>query len=389
MKSFEIGRAPSICFGEGTIDQVPNLVARLGVGQGPVLLVADHALLSLGLVGDLERSLSSAGLNVEIAADIAGEPKMTLVDLLIARAAATGCQAVIALGGGAAMDAAKLVAATVFGQSPVSNYALGAEPLPAESLPSIAVPTTAGTGSEVTRTAVISAEDGRKLWFWGEQLLFDQAVLDPVLTLSLPAEVTAWTGIDAVSHALEGTTAQRSSPAGDLYGYAALRLLSRALPAAVALGSDLSARGQVLWAATLAGRALDLCGTHLGHNISHALGSLAPVHHGLATGLGLEAALPLLVSRPDGREAYAQACAALGGPAEAEALPDVFIDLLRTVGIPAGVPASCAGLSAGSLSAEMKSSANRLMAENAACEISDADLEWLATHFLQRHPRAA
>ena len=225
------------------------------------------------------------------------------------------------------MDTAKLVAAIANADQPAETFALAAQPLPAKGLPAIAIPTTAGTGSEVTRTSVISKADGRKIWFWGQELMFSQVLLDPELTLSLSPHLTAWTGIDAVAHALEGATARTTSAAGQLYGLEALRILSDALPRAVTDGADINARGRVLWASTIAGLALHNCNTHMGHNISHALGSLVRIHHGLATGLGLEISLPWLVARPEGATNYALAAQALGGGETPQALPTALSNL--------------------------------------------------------------
>ncbi|MEO0916156.1 MAG: iron-containing alcohol dehydrogenase, partial [Pseudomonadota bacterium] len=309
MQTFNLGGVPPITFGPGRITKVPSLAAQLG-GR-TVLVIADSILAELGVTDRLSDLLTSKGLTVEMAAEVAGEPKETLVDALCERARQSSATLVIALGGGAAMDAAKLVAAIATSGQPAHNFALARTPLPADGLPAIAIPTTAGTGSEVTRTAVVSTPDGSKSWYWGEELMFAQAVLDPDLTLSLPPHLTAWTGIDAVAHALEGSTARTTSPAGLLYGLQALRILSQALPDVVADGSNLDLRSRVLWGSLVAGLALHNCNTHMGHNISHALGSLARVHHGLATGLALEASLPWLVARPEGTENYSLASEAL------------------------------------------------------------------------------
>ncbi|MEO0381374.1 MAG: iron-containing alcohol dehydrogenase, partial [Pseudomonadota bacterium] len=182
----------------------------------------------------------------------------------------------------------------------------------------------------------------------------------------------------AVAHALEGATAATTSPAGQLYGLEALRILSDALPRAVADGADLEARGRVLWASTVAGLALHNCNTHMGHNISHALGSLVRIHHGLATGLGLEISLPWLVARPEGAENYGLAAQALGGAATADALPAALSKLMRACAIPAALPAECSDVGAAILAAEMKNDANIGMAKNAACDISHSDLDELA-----------
>lgn len=380
MQHFNMGQVPPVTFGAGRLSKLPKIVASFG--GGPVLIVADAILAELGITDRLTQDLAAADVPFDLAASVAGEPKEALIDDLCARARDTGAKIVVGLGGGAAMDAAKLVAAIARSGQPAQDFALAAQPLPQNGLTSIAIPTTAGTGSEVTRTAVISKADGWKTWFWGEELMFDQAVLDPELTLSLPPHLTAWTGIDAVAHALEGTTARNTSPAGQLYGLEALRLLSDALPRAVANGSDLEARGQVLWASTIAGLALHNCNTHMGHNISHALGSLVRIHHGLATGLALETSLPWLVTQDDGADNYAKAAQALGGPEAADALPAAFARLMRACGIARELPTECASVTATALVAEMQNAANIGMAQNAACPINDADFNTLASNIL-------
>lgn len=377
MQKFNMGQVPRVAFGAGRIAEVPRIVAASG--GGPIMIIADAVLAKLGVTDRLTTGLSAKGIEFALAAEVAGEPKEALVDDLCARARGVDAKVVIGLGGGAAMDAAKLVAAIACSDQLAEDFALAAQPLPASGIPAIAIPTTAGTGSEVTRTSVISKADGSKTWFWGEELMFAQAVLDPELTLSLPPHLTAWTGIDAVAHALEGATSRNTSPAGQLYGLEALRILSDALPRAVADGTDLAVRERVLWASMVAGLALHNCNTHMGHNISHALGSLVRVHHGLATGLALEASLPWLVARPEGAENYASAARAMGGAESPEALPEALSALMRACQIGRELPAECAGVTSEALAAEMKNAANIGMARNAVCAVSDADLDEMAS----------
>ncbi|MEM0922062.1 MAG: iron-containing alcohol dehydrogenase [Pseudomonadota bacterium] len=374
MTSFDMGRVPPVTFGAGRRrSDLPGVLEGLIGGKARVLLVADAILAELGPAHEMVEDMKSAGFGVDLAAEISGEPKEALVDALADRAR-IGCSAVIGLGGGAAMDAAKLVAAIAPAPEGAAHYVLSRNPFPARGLPTIAVPTTAGTGSEVTRTSIVSTSGGLKNWYWAEELMFDHALLDPELTLTLPPAITAWTGIDAVAHALEAVTSKKSNPAGQFYGLEALRILAETLPRAVADGADLEIRGRVQWASMIAGLALHNCNTHMGHNISHALGSLAPVHHGRATGLALEVTLPRLVLRSDGARNYAMAARALGG----SDLPEEFIRLMRACGIERSLPACCAPITAEALAAQMKSSANRPMADNAACAISDADLDGFA-----------
>ena len=377
MKNFDMGRVPPITFGAGRVNELPSIVMELG--GGPVFVVADAFLAELGVTDRLSEAFTSAGIGQVIAADVAGEPKESLVDQLSTKARQAGAKVVVGIGGGAAMDAAKLVAAITPSNTPACTYALGVNPLPKDGLPAIAVPTTAGTGSEVTRTSIVSTKDGAKNWYWGEELMFAHAVLDPELTVSLPSHLTAWTGVDAVAHALEASTARTTSAAGLVYGREALQILADALPRVVADGADLEQRGRVLWASMLAGLALHNCNTHMGHNISHSLGSLSRVHHGLATGLALEVTLPWLVKRPVGEANYSGASQALGSTAIAEALPDAFTELMRACQIPAQLPDVCAGVSEQALSDAMKSPANHSMSQNAACPISDGDLDEMAS----------
>ncbi|MEM6422954.1 MAG: iron-containing alcohol dehydrogenase, partial [Pseudomonadota bacterium] len=186
-----------------------------------------------------------------------------------------------------------------------------------------------------------------------------------------------WTGIDAVAHALEASTSRKTNAAGQLFGLEALTILADALPRAVADGRDVEARGRVLWGSTVAGLALHNCNTHMGHNISHALGSVSRIHHGLATGLALEVALPWLVRRREGAQNYARAARALGGAA-ADDLPDAFVALLRSCGIEARLPETCAGVSAVDLATAMKADACYSISQNAACPVSHGDLDELA-----------
>ena len=376
MQHFDMGRVPTVSFGAGRVAELPAIAAQLA--DGPVLVVADAILAELGVTDRIARAFDMAGIGCEVAADVAGEPKEALIDSLADHARRMNAQVVVGIGGGAAMDAAKLVAAIARSGDPAADYALSARALPADRLPAIAVPTTAGTGSEVTRTSVVSAGDGTKNWYWDEAMMFAHAVLDPELTVSLPAHLTAWTGIDAVAHALEASTARKTNASGLMYGIQALGILADALPRAVADGTDIQARGRVLWGSMVAGLALHNCNTHMGHNISHALGSLSRIHHGLATGLALDVTLPWLVRRPDGAHNYALAAQALGGAARADELPQVYSALLQACGIDQQLPDVCANVSTADLAVAMKSEANHSMSQNAACPISCDDLDEIA-----------
>ncbi len=371
MQPFETAALPPIRFGAGAFAATPELLG----GAGHVLIVADAILDKLGVVDLLANRFREKGIAVSRYAGIGGEPREDMVDDIAERARSV--QAVVAMGGGAALDAGKLAAAVAGAHRLTADYSLAAQPFPARAQRLVCIPTTAGTGSEVTRTSVVSNLEGAKLWYWGDALRPDAVILDPELTVSLPAAMTAWTGLDAAVHALEAATSRKATPEGRLHGLEALRLLARHLPEAVANGADIAARGKVLWAATQAGIAIENCGTHIGHNISHALGSIAPVHHGLASALGLELALPWLVEGAE-PEPFAAAAEALGAARDAAALPAAFSALMRACGVPATLPANCAGLTTEMIAAAMRRPENAPMLAATPRAVADTDIDRLA-----------
>ncbi len=189
------------------------------------------------------------------------------------------------------MDAAKLACAVSGGEKSVESYALASQPLPHTRCQKILIPTTAGTGSEVTRTCIFSNAEGRKVWAWGESLAPDLMMLDPSLSTGLPKTLTAATGLDALVHAIEACTAKRNNPLTNPMAYQVIRLVRENLPTVIQTPTDLKARGAMLIAATLAGIAIDTCGTCVAHAMGHALASLTRVHHGHAVTLALQATI--------------------------------------------------------------------------------------------------
>jgi alcohol dehydrogenase class IV len=336
---FEAALSIRIACGPGRIEQLAADLDRLAAPGRPVLLAADQGVLAAGLVARVEAVLAAAGRPVVRFAELSGEPKAAAIDAAAAQARAADAAAVVALGGGSALDLGKLAAAIAVADAPAEAYALMATPLPARPLPVIAVPTTAGTGSEVTRTSVFTDRAGHKVWAWGDGLRPALALLDPTMTHGLPPALTAMTGADALVHAIEAATSRRCQPLAAAHGLEAIRLLRRHLAPAVADGADLEARGGVLVAACLAGLAIDAAGTGIAHALGHALGSLAPVPHGRAVALALRAALAWNVAGAPA--AYAGVAEALGVAAPSAALPAAlaghFAEWLDRIGVVAGL----------------------------------------------------
>ncbi|MBL8689367.1 MAG: iron-containing alcohol dehydrogenase [Rhodospirillaceae bacterium] len=365
---------PEIAIGAGRIDQIAGDVAALPGSPARVLLVIDRFLSQSGLADRVQTALKPREMTLWD--EFAGEPTAAQIDAAAALARKNKVEAVIGIGGGSALDVAKLVASIVAEPASVERYAFCANPLPSKSLPAICVPTTAGTGSETTLTAIFANAAGKKAWAWGPELAATKAILDPTLTTSLPAHLTAATGIDALVHAIESCTNANRFEANDQTAHAAIRLVARHLPAAVANPADLAAREGMLVASCYAGIAINNCGTAIAHNIAHALGSIGKVHHGRAAGLGLRASLPW--SLPASTSAFAAVADAMGGPHDASALPDLVDCLIRKVGMKVALADELPGITPDRLAAEMALPENAAMRKSSARASTDDDLRDLA-----------
>lgn len=378
---FSTSFVPEIRFQAGAVDQIA--AAAAGLGAGRAVLVMDSFLAEAGLAERLTADLSAKGISAALYAGFSGEPKLKHVQEAVA--AASGAELVIGIGGGSALDIAKIVAcAAASGEDPM-HYALAANPLPSKPLKKILVPTTAGTGSETSATCIFAGPDGKKLWIWGPETKADLVLLDPALTVSLPAHLTAWCGMDAFIHAFEASTNRNAHAGAQFYGHEAMRLIVRALETAVREPGNLAARGDVLLGSCYAGIAIDNCGTAIAHNISHALAGLGPVHHGLATALGFEASLAWLVeARTADLDAAARAC----GLASAEALPDFVSGWMDRLGITRSLPAAFAGVAAAALAAEMRAPENQPMRRSTIRDVGDAEIDQFAATIMTMAPAA-
>lgn len=354
---YAMAAVPAWCFGEGQAEAIGPLAAPLAAGR-PVLILADPFWVAQGLVGGMQASLSAAGLDSTVFADFAGEPKLAHLEAAIAAGRAAGAGLVIGLGGGSALDLAKAAAALLHAEEPPLAWCGRVRDFPAARARMLMVPTTAGTGSEFSSTCIVSLPSGRKTWIWGQATKPDLVLLDPALSASLPPALTAWTGMDAFVHAFEAATNRNAHDGVEPAAHAALRLIGAALPRAVAEGGDLRARGAMLHASGLAGQAIDNCGTAIAHHLSHALAGLAPVHHGLATALAFELALPWLCGQANPRLARVAAALGLPGPA---ALPSHVSALMDAAGIVRRLPPAFAAFRPADLLAEMEAPENRPM----------------------------
>jgi alcohol dehydrogenase class IV len=274
------------------------------------------------------------------------------------------------------MDVGKL-AATVAptGEGPAA-FAMDGLPLPKPAIPKICLPTTAGTGSELSSSTIFTGETGKKVWVWGSETKPDRVILDPELSTTLPPQLTAWTGMDAFVHALESCTNVHRHEANDLYAHKALSLIAGSLETAVREPRNLAARGRMLLGSAYAGIAIDNCSAALAHNISHALAALGPVHHGLATALGLEVVLGWQVAADDGP--FAVAAEACGLPRDAVGLVHWYSDFLTRCGVERRLPDAFKAAGAADLAAEMRADETQYMRRSTARQVTDADIDRFA-----------
>lgn len=269
----------------------PGLVQDCGAEWGALsvrrpLLLADAGVERAGLLATVQRGLAAAG--AEIAASYTAIPpnsEVRVVQACVESARRHRADSVVAVGGGSVIDTAKLTALLLTHGGTLDDYA-GAQTIPGPLWPVLAIPTTAGTGSEVTQAALVyDAQTQRKLSFVDEHLRPRLALLDPELTRSLPPLLTAATGMDAIVHAIEAYVDIQHGVFSDACAAQALQLARRWLLPAVQRGDDLEARSAMLAAATLAGIAFDHSMVGVVHAMAHALGALAPIHHGTANAI--------------------------------------------------------------------------------------------------------
>lgn len=329
----------TIRFGVGARDLVADEVIALG-GRRP-LVVTDRGVAALSFFGELVERLSAAGLDAATFDGVWGNPVTSQVTAGVEAYVAHGADVVVAVGGGAAVDVAKAVALMATHDGHLFDFedeVPGARLPTAATAPIVAIPTTAGTGSEVGRSAVIGDDDTHvKRIIFGPPLLPRVVLADPVTTVGLPAAITAATGMDALTHNVEAYLARNWHPMCDGIALEGLRLVAANLETAVTTPDDLTARGGMLMGSMMGAVAFQK-GLGVVHSCAHALGTVADLHHGLANAVMIDTALGFNLSTVP--ERFATMATVVG----CEPTPDGFLrwltELKSIVGIPADLLAA-------------------------------------------------
>lgn len=334
--SFSFAVRTKVVFGDGVVfEQLPGMVKEMGCAR--VLLVTDPGILSTGLVKKIQDLLTGSGIVVEVFSEVEPDPGLETVHKAAEYLRLFKPDCLVALGGGSSIDVAKGARVLLDNPGNIGDYAGVNKVKVKPALPLLAIPTTAGTGSEVTIFAVLSdLEQNIKVTVTSDYLAPDVALVDPWMMVSAPPGVTAASGIDALSHAVEAYVSANASPVSNILALRAVELISNSLRAAVMNGNNLQARTNVALGSLLAGMAFNNAFLGLTHSIGAALSGHAHVGHGAAMGLLLPYVMEYnLMAKP---EKYADLARAMGieGKSLSEAAslaPRAVKNLIKSVGL--------------------------------------------------------
>ena len=272
-----------IIFGEGTLKRVGEEARKFG--QKALVVTGKASSRKSGSLDEVANSLISNDVRVELFNRVEPDPSVETVEEGAKFAQNCAVDVVIGLGGGSAMDAAKAIALLMTNKGKISDY-FGMDRVKVAALPVIAIPTTAGTGSEVTKYAVVTEVQKKLKQLIGSNHISPKlAILDPFTTMTMPRSVTAHTGMDALSHAIECYVCMQANPVSDILALEAIRLISQALPVAVSEPQNIEIRGKMLFASLIAGIALSSSGAGIIHGMGYSITLFYNAPHGLANAL--------------------------------------------------------------------------------------------------------
>ncbi len=310
MENFEFSCPGKIICGKDALEKTPDELASLGVTHP--LLATDAGLMRLGVPKKLTDVLDRAGITYTIYEDIPADSSLDVVENVAETYRDLGCDGFLALGGGSVIDTCKGAAASIAYAGADLASLQGSEILTNNLPPLIALPTTAGTGSEVTLVAVVKdTAHSMKLSFTSYKLVPHVAILDPKLTASLPPKLTATTGMDALTHAIEAYTSIQKNPVSDAFAVKAIELIAANIKQACAHGEDADARCALALGSLLAGAAFSNAMVGVVHAIGHSLGGLHRIPHGQAMMLLLPHCIEFNIQRENHKGLYGELLPAL------------------------------------------------------------------------------
>ncbi len=323
-----------VVFGRGALELVGELARGWSTRS---LVVTDRGMRATGLLDRLLANLAGAGIETFLYEGVEPNPTAQHVEDGLVAGAGRGVGVIISLGGGSAHDTAKMIALIAANGGSLLDY-VGVDRSSTRSIPLVAVNTTAGSGAEVSRYAVITDPTrATRMIVSDRHLVPGVAVEDPLATVGLPPEQTMATGIDALTHAIEAVVSVKASAISDLYALRAIELIRDHLPRVVRDGTDLEAREAMMLAALLAGYAINAALAGAVHALAHAVGAVYDLPHGICNGLLLPAVVE--ANLPAARQRYARVVEVFAPGNAPEALPGLLRRFGRTLGLPSGLRA--------------------------------------------------
>ncbi|MCM3636573.1 iron-containing alcohol dehydrogenase [Sporosarcina luteola] len=384
---FEFGLSTKILCGEGKHLQLGQLIKEL-TASNKTVIVTDQGVIEAGVVNLVERVLKESDIDYSVFSDLESDPSVRSIDAAARVIQDFDADCVIGIGGGSAMDVAKMASLVAVGEASASHYELMANPFPKKTITSIMIPTTSGSGAEVTSTVVFTNSEKRKVWGWDEQMAPDVAILDPLFTKGLPPHLTAATALDAFVHAIEACTGTRSNPIIEAFGLKSIELICGNLERVLHNPKDLEGRTALAVGAALAGVAIEHGGTGIAHCIGHAITTVGRVPHARAVAIAMNATYRWKVE--GNVDMFAKVANAMGVHTEglskseiAYAGADRFVELVNTSGLSTSLLED--GLcidDVGRLVETMKAEENQPMRENNCRFVSEEDLRSFATELL-------
>lgn len=270
----------TIITGAGSSEKVGEQAKRLGATKA--LIVTDPGILKIGYTDQIANNLNNAGIISTIFSDVTPDPTLQNVTDGLKQFADENCDLIVSIGGGSAIDCGKGISVRPTNDGEFADY-MGVDKIPNLGIPSIAIPTTAGTGSEVSKVTVITdTERNIKMMLSSSCLLASVAIVDPLLSLTTPPHLTAAVGVDALTHAIEAYVSKRAQPITDALALKAIKLISGSLRQAWSDGENISARTDMMIGASIAGMAFSNSSVALVHGMSRPIGAYFHIHHGLS-----------------------------------------------------------------------------------------------------------
>lgn len=339
MSTYALLNAGRIIAGPGSIESIKDVVADLGAGK--VLIITDKGVAGAGLIAKPKALLEAAGVEVSVIDTTPPEPEVDQVNAILAAAKPHAPELVVGIGGGSAMDVAKIVAVLLVEDVSLRDLLTGKAKIARRGVPTLMVPTTAGTGSETTPNSIILVpEDELKVGIVSPNLMPDCVILDPELTIGLPPAITASTGMDALCHAIECYTSKKGNPFSEMLALKAISLIARSIRTAFTDGKNLDARHDMLLGAMYGGMCIATSSTTAVHALAYPLGGKYRIAHGISNAILLPFVMRFNAVGNEAKfrdigVAMGLDVASLPAPQAASAVVDALFALNRDLQIPA------------------------------------------------------